>query len=190
MGFFQQGLSDKGKVSLSPQKLLFSTSKSSYIVSQHWSPFSMHVDSECGRRQENLQRESTVARVILFPSKVWITIKVNKIAIVLRECSISSVGRLYWKVFYLCQRGFGQNLFQFCEEYLICSCPCTHNSKYALKHLGRNNPSQQHMLWTDQLNSSSAEKDVGVLVENWTWASNASLQQKSPASSGITLLRG
>lgn len=108
----------------------------------------------------------------------------------LRECSIRSAGRLYWKVFYLCQRGFGQNLCQFCEEYLICSCPCTHNSKYALKHLGRNNPSQQHMLWTDQLNSSSAEKDVGVLVENWTWASNASLQQKSPASSGITLLRG
>ena len=32
--------------------------------------------------------------------------------------------------------------------------------------LGRNNPRHQYMLGTDQLESSSAVKDLGVLVEN------------------------
>lgn len=35
-----------------------------------------------------------------------------------------------------------------------------------MKHLGRINPRQQYMLGTDQLESSSAEKDFGVSVEN------------------------
>lgn len=35
-----------------------------------------------------------------------------------------------------------------------------------MKHLGRNNPRDQYMLGTDELESSSAEKDLGVLVEN------------------------
>ena len=35
-----------------------------------------------------------------------------------------------------------------------------------MKHLGRNKSRHQYLRGTDQLESSSAEKDLGVLVEN------------------------
>ena len=37
--------------------------------------------------------------------------------------------------------------------------------KYRVLHLGRNNPRHQHMLGTAQLESTLAEKDMGVLVD-------------------------
>ncbi|PKU46056.1 hypothetical protein llap_3625 [Limosa lapponica baueri] len=38
--------------------------------------------------------------------------------------------------------------------------------KYRVLHLGRNNPMHQYRLGADLLNSSSREKDLGILVDN------------------------
>ena len=39
-------------------------------------------------------------------------------------------------------------------------------SKCKVLHLGRNNPMHQYTLWADLLESSSTEKDLGVLVDS------------------------